>query len=78
MKDFNQLKELVRTRGLFSKAGIMMSMSGVSKGFKSLIDATRTGEGLYIYVVEKAHLQGLVKRSPEQREGYLREVLSKQ
>jgi ActR/RegA family two-component response regulator len=78
VKDFNQLKELVRTRGLFSKAGIMMSMSGVSKGFKSLIDATRTGEGLYIYVIEKAHLQGLVKRSSEQREVYLREVLSKQ
>src|SRR6185369_10632110 len=73
-----QLKELVLARGQLSRAGILVSMNSVTRGFKQRRNEIRQSDQINIFFLEKTGLQKLVGLSYDKREEYLRDVFSKQ
>jgi ActR/RegA family two-component response regulator len=78
VKILTQLKELVLARGQLSKAGILVSMNSVTRGFKQRRNEIRQSDHINIFFLERSGLQRLVGLPYDKREEYLRDVFSKQ
>lgn len=76
-RDFNQLKEIVRSRRR-CKTGILVSMSNFTSAFQRRQAEAHQVDDVDIFGLGTDHLEDLVKTSYDKREEYLREVLERQ
>lgn len=75
--DFNQLKEVVKSRQ-HCRVGILVSMSSFTSSFSQLQAAAHQVDDLHIFGLGADHLGRLVETPYDEREEYLREVLQTQ
>jgi len=75
---FNQLKAVVETQGDYSKAGIVVSMSGFTGTFRNRQNDVRCIDGIHLLGLGREHLDRLVRLRFDKREAYLRSVLQQQ
>jgi ActR/RegA family two-component response regulator len=75
---FTHLQELVKTKGRFSRTGVLVSVSGVSAPFKRMQTERKDVNDIHIFVLDKQHLADLVSTPVEAREERLRTILARQ
>jgi ActR/RegA family two-component response regulator len=78
--DFDHLKELVKTRGAFSRTGILIAMAPVSSNFRRRQSEVRSAdsEGINIFRLDRGHLETLIATSFDERADYLQDAFERQ
>jgi ActR/RegA family two-component response regulator len=75
---FTRLQEIVKTQGSVSRVGIMVSMAGVTSGFRNLQTERKDSHDIHIFALDRDALQELVETSYDRRDESLRRMLSGQ